>query len=69
MIELSIFIPYSPDIVLSTFTSWFSLDLSILSTYETMVLTLISNIYFFGFWFFILYFTLKGFNKIYQKIF
>lgn len=69
MIDLSIFIPYSPDIVISTFTTWFSLDLSTLTSYESTVLTLLANIYFFGFWFFILYFTLKGFNKVYQKLF
>lgn len=66
---MSIFLPYSPDVVIQTFTTWFSLDLTILTSFETLTITLLANAYFFGFWFFILYFTLKGFNKIYQKIF
>ena len=69
MINLSIFIPYSPDIVITTFTTWFSLDLSTLTGYESTVLTLLANAYFFGFWFFIIYFSLKGLNKVYQKLF
>lgn len=69
MIKLSIFIPYSPELVIETFTTWFSLDLTLLTGYQSMILTLLANAYFFGFWFFILYFTIKGFNKIYQKIF
>ncbi len=66
---MSIFLPYSPEIVLTTFTDWFSLDLTSLSSYETLVLTLLSNIYFFGFWFCIMYFVFKGFNRIYERIF
>lgn len=66
---MSIFFPYSPEVVLSTFNTWFNLDLTALTNYETMVLTIISNAYFFLFWFFIAYFTLKGFNRIYEKIF
>ena len=66
---MSIFLPYSPDIVILTFTTWFSLDLTTLTNFETLILTLVSNIYFFGFWFFILYFALKGFNRVYERIF
>lgn len=66
---MSIFLPYSPDIVIQTFSSWFSLDLTTLTSYETLIITIFSNAYFFGFWFFILYFILKGFNKIYERIF
>ena len=66
---MSIFLPYSPDIVISTFTTWFSLELTTLTNFETLILTLVSNIYFFGFWFFILYFTLKGLNRVYERIF
>lgn len=69
MINLSIFIPYSPDIVITTFTTWFSLDLSTLTGYELTILTILANGYFFVFWFFIIYFTLKGLNKVYQKLF
>lgn len=66
---MSIFLPYSPDVVISTFTTLFGLDLTTLSSFETLVLTLLSNIYFFGFWFFILYFVIKGFNRVYERIF
>ena len=66
---MSIFIPYSPDTVISTFTAWFSLDLTALTGYQSMILTLIANAYFFGFWFFILYFILKGFYRVYERIF
>jgi len=66
---MSIFFPYSPEVVISTFTTWFSLDLTTLTSFETVTITILANIYFFGFWFFIIYFTLKGFNKIYEKLF
>lgn len=66
---MSIFLPYSPDIIISTFTTWFSLDLTTLTSFETLTITLLANAYFFGFWFFILYFTLKGFNRVYERIF
>lgn len=66
---MSLFLPYSPDVVISTFTTLFSLDLTSLSSYQLLIITLISNAYFFGFWFFILYFTLKGFNRVYERIF
>lgn len=66
---MSIFLPYSPDIVISTFTTWFSLDLTTLTSAETLIITLLANIYFFGFWFFMMYFILKGFNRVYERIF
>lgn len=66
---MSIFFPYSRDIVIQTFSSWFNLDLSTLTSYETIIITIFSNAYFFVFWFFMLYFILKGFNKIYERIF
>ena len=66
---MSIFLPYSPDIVISTFTTWFSLDLTTLTSSETLIITLFANAYFFGFWFFILYFSLKGLNRVYERIF
>lgn len=66
---MSIFIPFSPQVVLETFTRLFSLDLSALTGYESLVLTLLSNIYFFVFWFCILYFTLKGIYRVYERMF
>lgn len=66
---MSIFIPYNPQVVVETFTSWFSLDLTTLSDYQSLILCIMSNAYFFLFWFFIMYFVLKGFNRIYERIF
>lgn len=66
---MSIFLPYNTSVVIEYFSSLLNLDLSSLSNYEVIVLTLFSNLYFFVFWFIILYFTFKGFNKIYQKLF
>ena len=66
---MSIFLPYSPELVINTFTTWFSLDLSTLTSYQSITLTLLANAYFFGFWFFVLYFTLKGLNRVYERIF
>uniref|UniRef100_A0AAU8B5U5 Uncharacterized protein n=1 Tax=Dulem virus 59 TaxID=3145770 RepID=A0AAU8B5U5_9VIRU len=66
---MSIFIPYNPEIVISTFTRWFSLDLTTLTDYQTLILCIISNAYFFIFWFFVLYFVLKLFNRLYERMF
>ena len=60
---MSIFIPYNPQVVIETFSTWFSLDLTTLSDYQSLLLCIISNLYFFAFWFFIMYFVLKGFKK------
>ena len=46
---MSIFIPYNPTTIIDHFTNLFGLDLSTLTTYETMILTILSNIYFFVF--------------------
>ena len=66
---MSIFLPYSPTVVIETLANWFSLDLSILTSYESLIITLLSNLYFFVFWFFIIYFVLKGINRVYERIF
>lgn len=66
---MSIVIPYSPTIIIEHFTTLFSLDLTTLSSYETMILTLLSNIYFFVFWAVIIYFSLKIFNRIWERFF
>ena len=66
---MSIFLPYNPELVISTFTTWFSLDLTTLTSAEILIITILSNAYFYGFWFFILYFTLKGLNRVYERIF
>lgn len=66
---MSIFLPYSVTEVISTFSTWFSLDLSTLTAYESLVVTILANMYFFGFWFFIIYFSLKSLNWVYERIF
>ena len=65
---MSIFIPYNIDDVILAFTKWYSLDLSNLTGYQQAMLTLVSNIYFFGFWFFIIYFSLKSLNWVYERL-
>lgn len=66
---MSIFIPYNPTIVLEHFTNLYNLDLTTLTNYETITLTILSNIYFFAFWFVIIYFSLKIFNRIWERFF
>ena len=66
---MSIFIPYSPISVLEYFTTTFNLDLLTLSDYETLVITILSNLYFLIFWGIIIYFSLKIFNRIWKRIF
>lgn len=66
---MSICVPYSPDVVLSYFTSTFSLELSSLTSFETLVVTILANLYFFIFWFVIIYFSLKIFNRIWERFF
>ena len=66
---MSIFLPYSISEVIQTFTIWFSLDLTSLTDYQSLLLTIFANAYFFGFWFFIIYFSLKGLNWVYERMF
>ena len=66
---MSIFFPYSPSDVLSTISSLFSIDISTLQPSDTIVITLICDLYFFVFWFIIMYFALKIFNRIWERLF
>ena len=66
---MSIIFPYSSSVVLNYFTSMFSLDLTTLSTYESLILTILSNLYFFIYWGFIIYIALKIFNRIWERFF
>ena len=66
---MSIFFPYSPTVVIDYFTSLFSLDLTVLTTYESLIVTIIANLYFFVYWFVIIYFSLKIFNRIWERFF
>lgn len=64
---MSIFLPYDTSTVLTYLSELFSIDITSLTSYETLILTIVSNLYFFVFWFFICYFVLKIFNRIYEK--
>lgn len=66
---MSIFIPYSPSEVIQHFTTLFSLNLTELTSYQTLIVTLIANVYFFMFWFIIVYFALKLFNRVWERFF
>lgn len=66
---MSIFLPYTPEIVLEYFTTKFSIDLTVLTSYESLIITILSNIYFFIYWGIIIYFVLKIFNRIWERFF
>lgn len=66
---MSIFLPYSCDFVLNYFTNLFSLDLSTLTSYEILTITILSNLYFYIYWGFIIYISLKIFNRIWERFF
>jgi len=65
---MSIFIPYNIIEVETTFERWFNISLINLTDYQSIMLTLMANIYFFGFWFFVIYFSLKGLNWVYERL-
>lgn len=66
---MSIFLPYSVNQVIEYFTTLYSLDLTSLSSYQILILNIIANAYFFLFWFVIIYFSLKIFNRIWERFF
>lgn len=66
---MSIFLPYSVNQVIEYFTTLYNLDLTSLSSYQTLILNIIANAYFFLFWFVIIYFSLKMFNRIWERFF
>lgn len=66
---MSVIFPYTPDVVISFYSTLFSLDLTILNNYQVLVLTIASNLYFFIYWFIIIYFSLKIFNRIWERMF
>lgn len=66
---MSIFLPYSAEQVISYFTTLYNLDLSTLTSYQTLILNIFANAYFFLFWFFIIYFSIKLFNRVWERIF
>lgn len=66
---MSIFLPYSVNVVIEYFTNLFSLDLTTLTSYETLILTILANLYFFIYWGFVIYLALKIFNRIWERFF
>ena len=66
---MSIFLPYSVTEVITKFSEWFSLDLSNLTANESIILTMLANIYFVLFWWFIIWCILKGINWVYERLF
>ena len=61
---MSIFLPYSVEQVVTYFTTLYNLDLSTLTSYQTLILNILANAYFFLYWFFIIYFSIKLFNRV-----
>lgn len=66
---MSIFLPYSIDLVINYFATKFSIDLTTLTVYEQLSITIFTNIYFFVYWFFVIYIALKIFNRIWERVF
>ena len=66
---MSVFFPYSPSDVLQYLSDLFTINIGSLTPFEELCLALLSNIYFFLYWGIIIYFALKIFNRIYERIF
>lgn len=66
---MSIFLPYSVEQVVTYFTTLYNLDLTTLTSYQFLILNLIANAYFFLFWGFVIYFSLKLFNRVWERLF
>ena len=66
---MSIFLPYSVEQVVTYFTTLYNLDLTMLTSYQTLILNILANAYFFLYWFFIIYFSIKLFNRVWERLF
>lgn len=66
---MSIFLPYSVEQVVTYFTTLYNLDLTTLTSYQTLILNILANAYFFLYWFFIIYFSTKLFNRVWERLF
>lgn len=66
---MSIFLPYNASVVIDYFTTIYGLDLSTLTAYESLVITIFANLYFWIYWGFIIYISLKIFNRIWERLF
>ena len=65
---MSIFFPYKIIDVITGLEQLFGIELNGLSEYQETVLTIGANIYFLIFWFFILYFSVKSINWVYERL-
>lgn len=66
---MSIFLPYSVEQVVTYFTTLYNLDLTALTPYQTLILNILANAYFFLFWGLVIYFSLKLFNRVWERLF
>lgn len=66
---MSIFIPYDITSTINYLSNLFSIDLSSLTSFENVLLTLFANLYFFLVWYILIYFALKIFNRIWERLF
>ena len=66
---MSIFIPYDINSTINYLSNLFSIDLSSLTSFENILLTLFANLYFFLTWYILIYFALKIFNRIWERLF
>lgn len=66
---MSIFLPYSVEQVITYFTTLYNLDLSTLTSFQSLILNILANAYFFLFWGFVIYFSLKLFNRVWERLF
>lgn len=64
---MSIFFPYDYVAITSFFSDLYSFDLSTITDYQRSILVLSVNAYFFVFWFIIIYFALKLFNRLWER--
>ena len=65
---MSIFLPYKVTEVITKFSDWFNLDLSTLTNFERICITMLANMYFIMFWGFIIWCILKGLNWVYERL-
>ena len=65
---MSIFLPYDITTVITKFSEWYSLDLTGLSDYQMLGLTIATNLYFIISWGFIIWCILKGINWVYERL-
>ena len=66
---MSIFLPYNIEFVIQYFTNLYSIDLTTLTSYESLIITLIANLYFLIYWGIVIYFVLKLFNRVWERFF